>query len=1641
LFSLALIVPAIGLVAPASAAEQTFTNPDGATVTYDDEVAVGETIRVSGTKWLAKPDMVEEGEEGSVIGFKLIDDSNGNGQLQRTFSLDNPRLGTPVTNDTVWGTVWADSEGNFEIELDWPDASNAVTDPAWEAGDTFTLQLLSGTMYSDQPGVDPSQRPDVSRTIPLTITVADGGGSGEPEPEPEALEVAQHPEPAEVANGAEASFTAASKGGVDPVTVQWQRSTGASATNPPANFTNLTAANTVDESFAKPTLKVVTGQNTNVNNRWYRAVFTDADGATVTSDPAKLSIAPKPTVSTHPAGQTIREGETASFSAAGTGQDSVQWQSTKTVLGNGEPDDSTWAPVAGATNTTLEISGTDADAQHGTFYRAVFTNASGSTESYPAQLRFFEKLDTNGSVAVNGESYGPSGTEPSPFSVTAPNAVVKGEPIVIEGTGYVHPDGAQGSVANFMVDASYSGDPNTLNTTREVINPVTGQPFADKRSHAIVQANADGTWRAEIPWPDETNTTRDAAFFEQNWGEGSQHMVRILTGTLLPGDYQRGISVRFTVVDEPTEEPGEAPQVTTQPENATVEAGENASFTAAASGDPAPTVQWQSKSGDGDWTPIAGATDPTLNLTAVTADQDGTQYRAVFMNDAGSATSDPATLTVTPKQDPDLLYTQVTSNGEPAGVLITPKKVKVGEPITISGTGWFKADGTGGSAGPIFFNQGGGCAGTGPVSVDGREIENQVPDSTYNDARAHGVWMSDENGDWTITVPFPTPENSSLTEETAWKAGDSQCIRILTGSLAPGDLIRNPTANFDIVAGDEDPTEEAPEVTTQPENVEVEAGEDASFTAAASGTPAPTVQWQSKSGDGDWTAIEGATDPTLNLAAVTADQDGTQYRAVFTNDAGSATSDAATLTVNAGEEPGEAPQVTTQPENATVEAGENASFTAAASGDPAPTVQWQSKSGDGDWTPIAGATDPTLNLAAVTADQDGTQYRAVFTNDAGSATSDPATLTVTEKPDPAEGAIAVTDTTVEQYDNVWFNLSDFEPGSEVTVELADGEDGDAIASKAYTIGDDGNTANPDGQTYRKVTVPRDAAPGADYVLRVVDANGEVVAVSENITVTEATTRVFNPGDHAGGEEDLLVQRGGTWTFHAVGFGPDGKLTASAEVDGETVTLDGIGQISAGEKAWQLDENGDTTRDDYTRVRLPSSVPPGPLDVTFTDGDKTVTKTLEVEPPEEAAVAVAESGELGGTLRVTGEGFVHPTDGGSTVAIKIDDGAYSRVDTSTHQNKTIWWVVEADEHGSFSIDMPLPNGTTEDDGDSLGSVPVLEPGQTHTLRFLTGSLKPGDQSRTLESTPFTVTDAGGEDPGTDPGADPGEDPGSDPGAEPGTDPGTDPGEDPGAEPGTDPGAEPGTDPGEDPGAEPGTDPGAEPGTDPGEDPGADPGTDPGAEPGEDPGSDPGAEPGSDPGAEPGTDPGEDPGSDPGEEPDSEPEVTTQPKDAEVKEGEDATFTAAAAGAPKPTVKWQFSTDDGKTWEPFESDAEATALAEDEESTLTVRSVTAEQNGHQFRAVFSNSVGETTSSAATLTVTKADDPGDGGDDGASDGGDGGASDGAGDGDGGPAGGKLPATGSPLGAGLLGIAGLLMLAGVVLTGKALRRRIGVS
>jgi hypothetical protein len=110
-----------------------------------------------------------------------------------------------------------------------------------------------------------------------------------------------------------------------------------------------------------------------------------------------------------------------------------------------------------------------------------------------------------------------------------------------------------------------------------------------------------------------------------------------------------------------------------------------------------------------------------------------------------------------------------------------------------------------------------------------------------------------------------------------------------------------------------------------------------------------------------------------------------------------------------------APVVTTQPVDATATVGGTATFTAAASGDPTPTVQWQLQApGSSTWQDYPGATGTTFTLPIYAAGYNGSKVRAVFSNAAGTATTDVVTLAVTTTPPPDSGSESITATVPRQ---------------------------------------------------------------------------------------------------------------------------------------------------------------------------------------------------------------------------------------------------------------------------------------------------------------------------------------------------------------------------------------------------------------------------------------------------------------------------------------------------------------------------------------------------------------------------------------------------------------------------------------------------
>jgi hypothetical protein len=271
-----------------------------------------------------------------------------------------------------------------------------------------------------------------------------------------------------------------------------------------------------------------------------------------------------------------------------------------------------------------------------------------------------------------------------------------------------------------------------------------------------------------------------------------------------------------------------APVITTNPSTQSVHAGDTVTFTAAASGYPTPTVQWQrSTDGGGSFTNIAGATSTTYSFTAALGDN-GNQYRAVFTNSTTSATTTAAALSV---------------NEPPA--------------FTSAATATFVA----------------GAAGSFTITTSGVPTVMSIAETGTLPAGLSYV----DNGNGTATISG-TP---------AAGTGGTYTVTL----TAVNGVTPNGTQNLTVQVN------QAPAITTNPSDQTVNPGSSVSFTAAASGVPTPTVQWQrSTDGGGSFSNIAGATSTTYTFTTAAGD-DGNEYRAVFTNSASSATTTAASLRV------------------------------------------------------------------------------------------------------------------------------------------------------------------------------------------------------------------------------------------------------------------------------------------------------------------------------------------------------------------------------------------------------------------------------------------------------------------------------------------------------------------------------------------------------------------------------------------------------------------------------------------------------------------------------------------------------------------------------------------------------------------------
>jgi hypothetical protein len=616
----------------------------------------------------------------------------------------------------------------------------------------------------------------------------------------------------------------------------------------------------------------------------YDCILTNTCGSATTTA-AVLTVNVAPTVTTNPSAQSICTGGSATFNAAGSGTPAPTFQWRRNAVN-----------IPGATASSLTIN--PVTAGNAGSYDCVLTNTCGSATTTAAVLTVdvapavttnpsSQSACTGGSITLSAAG---SGT-PAPSFQWRRNAVniggATGPSLTINPVTAGDAASYDCVLTNICGSATTAAAMLTVNAAPAVTTNPSSQS-ACTGGAATFTAAGSGTPAPSFQW--RRNTV--------NIGGATGPSLTI--NPVSSGDAGSYDCVLTNICGNSTTTAAPlavnaAPAVTTNPSSQSACAGDAVTFVAAGTGTPAPTFQWRRNTVN-----IPGATAPSLMLNPVTP-ADAASYDCVLTNSCGSATTTAAGLTV---------------NGAPS-VTTDPSP----QAACTGGSATFTAAGSGTPA-PGF------------------------------------QWRRN-----TVNIGGATGPSLTINPVAAGDAGTYDCV--LTNSCGSATTTAVPLT-----------VDSGPAITANPTDQSACTGASATFTAAGSGSPAPTFQWRKNGGD-----IPGAISASFSIVSVSPADTGT-YDCVLTNSCGSNTTTTAALTVNDG------PSVSTDPSDQTACPGGTVSFTAAGTGSPAPSFQWRKDGGN-----IAGATTDTYTIAPVSGSDAGS-YDCILTNTCGSATTAAATLTV-----------------------------------------------------------------------------------------------------------------------------------------------------------------------------------------------------------------------------------------------------------------------------------------------------------------------------------------------------------------------------------------------------------------------------------------------------------------------------------------------------------------------------------------------------------------------------------------------------------------------------------------------------------------------
>ncbi len=473
------------------------------------------------------------------------------------------------------------------------------------------------------------------------------------------------------------------------------------------------------------------------------------------------------------------------------------------------------------------------------------------------------------------------------------------------------------------------------------------------------------------------------------WGETPAGTWTLQVADVVSGDTGTWNSYAVTM-RMGTLQSARAPEISQQPAEQRVAVGGTATFTVQASGFEPLSYRWQRNQLDlTDGGKISGATTSTLQVANCGADEMGS-YRCVITNAYGSATSNPATLTVA------LTFIVESRAG---GQNYTAYSEYATGPLADS-TAKSTAPGTTGGIGSRYG------------SMDYAVVKLKWAKYTYTPP-ATGLYE--------VFVTWPPSTNASdAVEHIVTHAGGSASLLMDQNSSSnptggnhwnslgqynlnagvpytvtqtnqnypdPGYIFRADAVKWELISIAGGPT-----ITQQPAAQELCPGSTATFAVSAMGQGTIAYQWQrggANLSDGD--RVSGATTATLRITDVATGDVG-DYRCILTDANGTTRSTVATLTLD--------PTVITRHPSGQIVplAGGVAVFSVEAAGKGTLTYQWQKNQVNlTDGGKISGATTNALRISNCDAADVGS-YRCIVTGTCGSAASNEADLTVTSDP-------------------------------------------------------------------------------------------------------------------------------------------------------------------------------------------------------------------------------------------------------------------------------------------------------------------------------------------------------------------------------------------------------------------------------------------------------------------------------------------------------------------------------------------------------------------------------------------------------------------------------------------------------------------